>query len=85
MKMPAKTIRFFLGVRNSGDNFSLLARPPLLSRHPVCAPFVVTFSNRMFPSKAVRLWREASEAERVYIVEDFFALTPGLEPPTASR
>lgn len=34
--------------------------------------FLVTFSNRMFPTKAVRRWKEASEAERIWIVEDYF-------------
>lgn len=34
--------------------------------------FLVVFSNRMFPEKAVRVWRESSEEERVLLVEDFF-------------
>lgn len=34
--------------------------------------FLVIFSNRMFPEKAVRVWRESSEDERVLLVEDFF-------------
>jgi SAM-dependent methyltransferase len=34
--------------------------------------FLVIFSNRMFPEKAVKIWRESSEPERVMIVEDFF-------------
>jgi SAM-dependent methyltransferase len=34
--------------------------------------FLVIFSNRMFPQKAVRVWRESSEEERVLLVEDFF-------------
>lgn len=33
---------------------------------------LVVFSNRYFPEKVVRVWREASEAERVMIVEDYF-------------
>jgi SAM-dependent methyltransferase len=33
---------------------------------------LVVFSNRMFPEKAVRIWREASETERTWIVEDYF-------------
>jgi hypothetical protein len=32
---------------------------------------VVVFSNRMFEPKAVRLWRQASEQERILIVEDY--------------
>ena len=34
--------------------------------------FLVIFSNRMFPEKAVSVWRESSEDERVLLVEDFF-------------
>lgn len=34
--------------------------------------FLVIFSNRMFPQKAVKIWRESSEDERVLLVEDFF-------------
>ncbi|MGE5840463.1 MAG: class I SAM-dependent methyltransferase [Deltaproteobacteria bacterium] len=32
--------------------------------------FLVVFSNRMFPEKAVKVWRDAGEEERVLIVED---------------
>ena len=34
--------------------------------------FLVIFSNRMFPEKAVKVWREAGEDERVLLVDDFF-------------
>lgn len=34
--------------------------------------FLVTFSNRMFTQKAVRIWRETSEAKRVHLVQDYF-------------
>jgi SAM-dependent methyltransferase len=34
--------------------------------------FLVLFSNRMFPEKAVNIWRRSSEEERVLLVEDFF-------------
>jgi SAM-dependent methyltransferase len=34
--------------------------------------FLVVFSNRMFRQKAVKIWREASEDERLLIVEDYF-------------
>ena len=33
---------------------------------------LIIFSNRMFTPKAVKIWKEASEQERVFIVEDFF-------------
>lgn len=36
------------------------------------APFIVTFSNRMFPTKAVAIWTEASEAQRVALVSFYF-------------
>jgi len=34
--------------------------------------FLVIFSNRMFPEKAVKIWRESDENERVLMVEDLF-------------
>ena len=34
--------------------------------------FLVIFSNRMFPLKAVKIWKESGEEERVGLVEDFF-------------
>src|SRR5271168_5169121 len=37
------------------------------------APFIVTFSNRMFPTKAVALWHGASESQRVLVAETYFA------------
>jgi SAM-dependent methyltransferase len=36
--------------------------------------FLVIFSTRMFPTKAVRVWREADERGRLLIVEDYFRL-----------
>jgi SAM-dependent methyltransferase len=36
-------------------------------------PFVVTFSNRMFPTKAIALWQMATELERPEIVRRYFA------------
>ncbi|HUY19471.1 MAG TPA: class I SAM-dependent methyltransferase [Candidatus Binataceae bacterium] len=37
------------------------------------APFIVAFSNRMFPTKAVAVWVNATEPERVALVERYFA------------
>ncbi len=37
------------------------------------APFVVCFSNRMFPTKAVWVWQRATEAQRVELVKRYFA------------
>ena len=36
------------------------------------APFIVTFSNRMFPTKAVAIWTNASEQQRVDLVGYYF-------------
>lgn len=36
------------------------------------APFIVTFSNRMFPTKAVAIWVNSIENERVVLVEHYF-------------
>lgn len=43
--------------------------------------FLVIFSNRMFPGKAVRLWRESSEDERMFLVEEFFRSSGYFEEP----
>lgn len=43
--------------------------------------FLVVFSNRMFPQKAIKLWRQASEEERVMYVEDLFRLSGLFDPP----
>lgn len=37
------------------------------------APFVASFSNRMFPTKAVWVWQRASEPQRVELVKHYFA------------
>lgn len=37
------------------------------------APFVVSFSNRMFPTKAIWAWQRATEAQRVELVKRYFA------------
>jgi len=34
--------------------------------------FLVVFSNRMFSQKAVKVWKESDEGERVILVEEFF-------------
>ena len=41
--------------------------------------FLVIFSNRMFPQKAVKIWRESNELERIIFVEDLFNATEGFE------
>jgi len=37
------------------------------------APFVVSFSNRMFPTKAVWVWQRTTEGQRVELVKRYFA------------
>lgn len=37
------------------------------------APFITTFSNRMFPTKAVALWQAANQYQRQTIVKGYFA------------
>jgi len=34
--------------------------------------FLIIFSNRMFPQKAVKVWQESNEDERVILVDEFF-------------
>lgn len=43
------------------------------------APFIVTFSNRMFPTKAVAIWRGANEQQRAGIVHRYFAESGAFE------
>ncbi len=45
--------------------------------------FVCTFSNRCFPTKAIRGWLAADEPGRVAIVRRYFELTDGFGPPTS--
>ncbi|MGD8440217.1 MAG: methyltransferase domain-containing protein [Holophagae bacterium] len=42
--------------------------------------FLVIFSNRYFPEKVVRIWREASDRERMMIVEDYLGSCDELGP-----
>ena len=41
--------------------------------------FIVTFSNRMFPTKAVRIWRMASDQGRMDIVISYMESAGGFE------
>lgn len=38
------------------------------------APFIVSFSNRCFPSKAVQIWVSTSDAQHLALVKKYFAL-----------
>ena len=37
------------------------------------------FSNRMFPDKAVKLWKEANDCERLILVREYFNIAGGFE------
>jgi SAM-dependent methyltransferase len=39
------------------------------------APFIVSFSNRCFPEKAVALWRVATDAQHISIVTAYFVVS----------
>ncbi|MFP4087125.1 MAG: methyltransferase domain-containing protein [Desulfobacteraceae bacterium] len=43
--------------------------------------FLVIFSNRMFPQKAVKIWQESDEEERVMLVQEFFEHSGSFEAP----
>lgn len=42
---------------------------------------IISFSNRMFYEKAITAWREASEDDRVKLVEGYFRAVPGFSSP----
>ncbi len=42
---------------------------------------LVIFSNRMFPDKAVKVWKESGEGERIILVEEFFKGSGIFEKP----
>ena len=41
------------------------------------SPFIVIFSNRLFPTKAVYIWRITSDAEHAELVQRYFCLAGG--------
>ncbi len=43
-------------------------------------PFVVTFSNRCFPTKAIRGWLETDDETHLQIVNAYFAMSGGFGP-----
>jgi SAM-dependent methyltransferase len=49
------------------------------------APFVCTFSNRCFPTKAIRGWLESTDEQHCEIVADYFRLSGGWHEPTIER
>ena len=44
-------------------------------------PFVLTFSNRCFPTKAIRGWLVSDDATHVDIVRRYFDRCDGFDPP----
>jgi SAM-dependent methyltransferase len=48
-------------------------------------PFVCTFSNRVFPTKAIRGWLAASDDGRAEIVATYFRASGGWDEPTVQR
>ena len=49
------------------------------------APFVCTFSNRCFPTKAVRGWLSTDDEGHVGVVREYFRLSRGWGPTVAER
>jgi len=43
------------------------------------APFIVTFSNRMFPTKAVAIWQNLDDYDHVKLVTRYFMESGGFE------
>ncbi len=48
-------------------------------------PFVCTFSNRCFPTKAIRGWMQTNDADHCAIVAEYFRLAKGFGEPTAQQ
>jgi len=49
------------------------------------APFVCTFSNRCFPTRAIRGWLSATDEQRCEIVATYFRRAEGWDAPVVSR
>ena len=48
------------------------------------APFVVTYSNRLFPTKAVRIWTALNEDERATLIAAYFKYAGNFTPAQAA-
>ncbi|MBA3823869.1 MAG: methyltransferase domain-containing protein [Ktedonobacterales bacterium] len=48
-------------------------------------PFCVAFSNRMFPTKAIRAWRERDDEGHIDLVTGYFAAAGGFDAPQVIR
>jgi SAM-dependent methyltransferase len=49
------------------------------------APFVCTFSNRCFPTRAIRGWLASTDEQHCDIVATYFRLAGGWDEPVVSR
>jgi SAM-dependent methyltransferase len=49
------------------------------------APFVCTFSNRCFPTRAIRGWLQSTDEQHCEIVADYFRRAVGWDEPVTSR
>jgi len=47
------------------------------------APFLISFSNRCFPTKAVAVWRSMTDEEHIQLVGSYFHLSGRWGPPEA--
>jgi SAM-dependent methyltransferase len=45
------------------------------------APFIVTYSNRMFPTKAVRIWQALDDRERASLIALYFRESEAFDEP----
>ena len=63
------------GICSIFPNVSISVRVPGIPGIRNQGLFLVIFSNRMFPEKAVQVWRQASEEERFLLVEELFSRT----------
>jgi len=48
-------------------------------------PFVCTFSNRCFPTKAIRGWLATDDEAHLALVAEYFRRSRGWDPPVLSR
>lgn len=46
---------------------------------------IVTFSDRMFPTKAVRIWREGSDENHITLVSEYYRLANGFKQIQVER
>jgi SAM-dependent methyltransferase len=49
------------------------------------APFVCTFSNRCFPTKAIRGWLATDDTAHIQLVAEYFRRSAGWDPPRADQ